>query len=131
MVFTPTKRTPWASSARCSISSSDRQFSREAPRRTSCHQLDYATSGVMLYALSKKTAAAAQQLFEKRRTQKQYAALIWGHVAEDLRCDEPVCTTPASMMLFYCCNAHNVAVFGCNVTLCRSGPIERVQDDVR
>ena len=37
------------------------------PELRHCHQLDYATSGVMLYATSKKAAAAAQICFQERR----------------------------------------------------------------
>ena len=43
-----------------------------------CHQLDYATSGVMLYATSRKAAAAAQKCFQGRTARKAYLALVWG-----------------------------------------------------
>eukprot|EP00629_Pelagomonadales_sp_RCC1024_P003312 CAMPEP_0119271228 /NCGR_PEP_ID=MMETSP1329-20130426/7907_1 /TAXON_ID=114041 /ORGANISM="Genus nov. species nov., Strain RCC1024" /LENGTH=279 /DNA_ID=CAMNT_0007271273 /DNA_START=115 /DNA_END=951 /DNA_ORIENTATION=- len=53
-----------------------------APRQRAelrhCHQLDYSTSGVLLYALSRKAAAAAQKCFERRETRKEYLALCWG-----------------------------------------------------
>ena len=44
------------------------------------HQLDYATSGVLLLAKSKQAAAIACKAFEQRTTKKEYAALIWGHL---------------------------------------------------
>ena len=48
-----------------------------------CHQLDYATSGVMCYALSRQAAAAASWLFEHRHTEKAYLALVEGHMADE------------------------------------------------
>ena len=47
------------------------------------HQLDYATSGVLCVALSKKAAGAAGKLFEQRRTSKLYLALVAGHPSWD------------------------------------------------
>mmetsp|Transcript_8946 Transcript_8946/g.29560 ORF Transcript_8946/g.29560 Transcript_8946/m.29560 type:complete len:296 (-) Transcript_8946:51-938(-) len=64
-----------------------------------CHQLDYATSGVMLYALTKPGAAAASDMFAQRKAKKRYLALVWGTLAPpedgcEMRCDEPVCADP-------------------------------------
>ena len=65
------------------------------PELRHCHQLDYATSGVMLYATSKKAAAAAQICFQERRVQKEYVALVWGTPpARELACAEPICQSP-------------------------------------
>ena len=62
------------------------------PELRHCHQLDYATSGVMLYATSKKAAAAAQICFQERRVQKEYLALVWGTPpSRELSCAEPIC----------------------------------------
>ena len=44
------------------------------------HQLDYATSGVLLVARSKATAGHARKCFEERKTKKAYLALLHGHV---------------------------------------------------
>ena len=44
------------------------------------HQLDYATSGVLLVARSKAAAGHAHKCFEERRTKKAYLALVHGHV---------------------------------------------------
>ena len=55
------------------------------------HQLDYATSGLLTVALTKKAAAAAGRLFEKRLVSKLYLALVDGHVAwEHASCDQTV-----------------------------------------
>ena len=45
-----------------------------------CHQLDYATSGVLLLARSKPAAAAAMQAFASRKVYKVYLAMVHGHV---------------------------------------------------
>jgi 23S rRNA-/tRNA-specific pseudouridylate synthase len=45
-----------------------------------CHQLDYATSGVLLVARSKETASRARNAFENRLVRKAYTAVLLGHV---------------------------------------------------
>jgi len=45
-----------------------------------CHQLDYATSGVLLFARSKQAANAAMQAFAARQVQKVYLAMVHGDV---------------------------------------------------
>ena len=46
----------------------------------------------MLYATSKKAAAAAQICFQERRVQKEYLALVWGTPpSRELACAEPIC----------------------------------------
>jgi 23S rRNA-/tRNA-specific pseudouridylate synthase len=47
-----------------------------------CHQLDYATSGVLLVARDKSTAAHARSIWEERTPglQKVYTAVLLGHV---------------------------------------------------
>ena len=45
-----------------------------------CHQLDYATSGVLLIARNKKAAAHAGKAFEYRATKKIYTTVVHGHV---------------------------------------------------
>ncbi len=42
------------------------------------HQLDYATSGVLLLAKTKQSAALASKAFETRTTKKEYLALVHG-----------------------------------------------------
>ena len=45
-----------------------------------CHQLDYATSGIMLLARNKKSARLATAAFESRKTKKTYQAVVGGRV---------------------------------------------------
>lgn len=40
------------------------------------HQLDYATSGVLVTALSKQAAAACTSLFQERLSKKGYVAIV-------------------------------------------------------
>jgi 23S rRNA-/tRNA-specific pseudouridylate synthase len=54
-----------------------------------CHQLDYATSGVLLFALTKQAAAAACRAFADRSTQKQYVAVVHGHILPQTILDLP------------------------------------------
>jgi len=44
------------------------------------HQLDYATSGVLIVALNKKAAANASAHFQNRTMNKYYLALVFGHI---------------------------------------------------
>jgi 23S rRNA-/tRNA-specific pseudouridylate synthase len=45
-----------------------------------CHQLDYATSGVMLVARTQEAAAFAIQQWEDRKVQKSYLAVVQGRL---------------------------------------------------
>ena len=45
-----------------------------------CHQLDYATSGVLLIARNKHAANVARLAFEERYAKKQYLAVLHGHL---------------------------------------------------
>lgn len=45
-----------------------------------CHQLDYATSGVLLVARTKAAAARARVGFENRLVHKTYTAVLLGHL---------------------------------------------------
>jgi len=45
------------------------------------HQLDYATSGVLLFAKTRHTAAIACKAFQNRTTIKEYVALVHGHIS--------------------------------------------------
>jgi 23S rRNA-/tRNA-specific pseudouridylate synthase len=61
-----------------------------------CHQLDYATSGVMCYALSRRAASAAGWLFEHRHTRKVYLAVLRGHLeAARMECELPIADDPS------------------------------------
>ena len=48
-----------------------------------CHQLDYATSGILLIATTKEAAAHASRAFEHRATEKIYRTIVHGHVKLD------------------------------------------------
>jgi 23S rRNA-/tRNA-specific pseudouridylate synthase len=45
-----------------------------------CHQLDYATSGLLLVAKSKEAATHVQTMLEARQVEKSYLAIVKGHV---------------------------------------------------
>lgn len=46
-----------------------------------CHQLDYATSGILLVARNRQAADQARVSFEERSTRKTYLALVHGHLS--------------------------------------------------
>ena len=47
------------------------------------HRLDMATSGILLFALSKAADRELKRQFREREPKKYYQALVWGHVAQD------------------------------------------------
>jgi len=47
------------------------------------HQLDFPTSGVLCFGLTKKSASELHSLFSHRSAKKTYLALVWGHMIED------------------------------------------------
>jgi len=55
-----------------------------------CHQLDYATSGVLWVARSAESAAKAQRALEGRKVAKDYLAIVHGKLTFDM--DIPVLT---------------------------------------
>ncbi len=54
------------------------------------HRLDRPTSGVLLFALDKHTAALVQQAFELRQVTKIYHAIVSGAVPESWVCETPL-----------------------------------------
>lgn len=54
------------------------------------HRLDRPTSGVLLFALNKSTAALVQQAFEQRMIIKTYLAIVCGNVPEKWICETPL-----------------------------------------
>lgn len=54
------------------------------------HRLDRPTSGVLLFALDKKSAATVQQAFERRCVRKIYQAVICGITPEEWVCEVPL-----------------------------------------
>jgi len=53
-----------------------------------CHQLDYATSGVLLLARTSEAAAWASSCFEARSVQKKYMAVLHGHLQPNCQKEE-------------------------------------------
>ena len=47
------------------------------------HRLDMATSGILLFALSKAADRELKRQFREREPKKYYQALVWGHVKQD------------------------------------------------
>ncbi|NLF53321.1 MAG: pseudouridylate synthase [Thauera phenolivorans] len=54
------------------------------------HRLDRGTSGVLLFALDRDTAASLGALFETRRVKKRYLAIVRGHPASEGTIDHPL-----------------------------------------
>jgi tRNA pseudouridine32 synthase / 23S rRNA pseudouridine746 synthase len=54
------------------------------------HQLDYATSGVLVVGLNKASTASACRAFETGSAKKLYVALLEGHIASNLTIEEPI-----------------------------------------
>ncbi|MBN6077902.1 bifunctional tRNA pseudouridine(32) synthase/23S rRNA pseudouridine(746) synthase RluA [Aggregatibacter actinomycetemcomitans] len=47
------------------------------------HRLDMATSGILLFALSKAADRELKRQFRERKPKKYYQALVWGHLEQD------------------------------------------------
>ena len=47
------------------------------------HRLDMATSGILLFALSKAADRELKRQFREREPKKYYQALVWGNVEQD------------------------------------------------
>lgn len=47
------------------------------------HRLDMATSGLLLFAMSKAADRELKRQFREREPKKHYQALVWGHLAQD------------------------------------------------
>lgn len=66
------------------------------PNTLLIHRLDRDTSGILVFALNKQTQREISRQFEQRQTEKQYHALLVGHVSEDAgSVDVPVCYDPS------------------------------------
>lgn len=53
------------------------------PKLYLCHQLDYVTSGVMVFATNSKACGVVGKMFQERTTVKAYLAVVKGHVKLD------------------------------------------------
>lgn len=56
---------------------------QDFPTATLAHRLDFGTSGLMIVALSKSVNAEITRQFQQRKVEKNYIALLHGHLAED------------------------------------------------
>jgi tRNA pseudouridine65 synthase len=54
------------------------------------HRLDKATSGILLFALSREVAATLSAAFERGEAVKHYVALVRGHLPEEGDIDHPL-----------------------------------------
>lgn len=54
------------------------------------HRLDKGTSGVLLFALDRETAALVSGAFERQAVQKRYLAIVRGHPPEEGVIDHPL-----------------------------------------
>lgn len=73
------------------------------------HRLDRGTSGVLLFALSSEIAHDIMVQFEERRIEKQYLALVRGHLPESGVIDHAYCppdaTEPVDAITEFVCEA--------------------------
>lgn len=74
-----------------SVPGSQPQYRDSAMRRISdkygfcepAHRLDMATSGILLFAMSKAADRELKRQFREREPKKHYQALVWGHLSAD------------------------------------------------
>src|SRR5262249_6913716 len=59
------------------------------------HRLDRGTSGLMVVAKNDAAHAELARQFQDREVEKQYVALVWGHVQAGRRIDAPIGRDPA------------------------------------
>jgi tRNA pseudouridine65 synthase len=63
------------------------------------HRLDRPTSGVLLFALDKQSAALGQQAFEQRLVRKTYQAVVCGAAPPCWDCEVPLRAVPGGALL--------------------------------
>ncbi|KAI9215908.1 pseudouridine synthase, partial [Blastocladiella britannica] len=56
----------------------------EVPLFHLIHQIDYATSGIMVLGLEKKSTGRVAKLFQQRLVRKEYVAVVRGWIAQDV-----------------------------------------------
>jgi RluA family pseudouridine synthase len=57
--------------------------SQERRKLKFAHQLDYATSGILCLAFTRKSCASISVCFQDRKAQKMYIAVVFGHIEKD------------------------------------------------
>ncbi|ORZ07815.1 pseudouridine synthase [Absidia repens] len=60
----------------------------DLPPLKNVHQIDYATSGIYVQALTRKAAGKVCKLFEQRSVEKTYLAIVHGHIIPGLEQEE-------------------------------------------
>eukprot|EP01059_Diplonema_ambulator_P033702 TRINITY_DN7179_c0_g1_i1.p1 TRINITY_DN7179_c0_g1~~TRINITY_DN7179_c0_g1_i1.p1 ORF type:complete len:329 (+),score=56.63 TRINITY_DN7179_c0_g1_i1:906-1892(+) len=70
-----------------------------------CHQLDYATSGVLCLAFKKQMAARISHCFQSRTSKKLYLALVHGHPSTSTlhKFNQPIADDPTDPTGFKMC----------------------------
>ena len=69
------------------------QVREEAPGAMAVHRLDRNTSGAVIFALGREAHRALNAVFETRRAEKTYLALVLGDVTGPRRIDFPLAST--------------------------------------
>ena len=59
----------------------DKKQKHHVPRP--CHRLDYDTSGIIIISKTKRAHRSVSQMLEFQKIQKDYVALVYGHVRDD------------------------------------------------
>jgi RluA family pseudouridine synthase len=70
----------------------------EAPGAMAVHRLDRDTSGVVVFALTREAHKALNAIFEGRRAEKTYLALVRGDLSEPEKIDLPLAETRRGQM---------------------------------
>ncbi|KAI8342257.1 pseudouridine synthase [Chlamydoabsidia padenii] len=68
------------------------------PPLKNVHQIDYATSGIYVQALTRKAAGKVSKLFEQRLVEKTYLAIVHGHMiptTTPIIVDQPIDNDPS------------------------------------
>lgn len=63
------------------------------------HQLDYATSGVLLIGRTRKAAAVASDSFARRQAKKVYLAIVHGHILSNNKNDQLTILEPERLRM--------------------------------
>ncbi|KAI8079732.1 pseudouridine synthase [Halteromyces radiatus] len=89
----PDPRVPHQPSAETLI---QKQYPHLPPLKN-VHQIDYATSGIYVLALTRQAAAAVSTLFRERQVEKTYLAIVHGHLQQEnstFTIDKPIGQDP-------------------------------------
>ncbi|KAG2387010.1 hypothetical protein C9374_002045 [Naegleria lovaniensis] len=65
------------------IAQPKRGFTPSKRKLKFCHQLDYATSGILCLAFTRSSCARISQCFQQRTAKKKYLAVVRGHIESE------------------------------------------------